>query len=322
MAKGYYKCECGKEFYDSQKFNSHKGHCDVHLTNKYGSIEVFREKHQRNHEGVPQKNRENASRKKEEAIKAWVSEEHRCECCGKIMIEKFGSGRFCSRSCANSRKLAEEQRAERRANLMNNPNLKLFRKSSEIDEEEAERYNQIRRLGKLKIKNNYELNPRKCIICGSTIDYQHRNNKTCCKECRNRLNLLNNADRNFYNSKKGKFDGILFDSTYELAFYIYCKDNNIQCIRNTEVCFPYIYEDKTHYYYPDFYIPQINTYIELKGRKKDIDEIKIRSAIEHGAQIKLLKEDDLHEVFNFIKNKYNLQYNSGGNNFYLLYDNE
>ena len=33
-----------------------------------------------------------------------------CEKCGKIVNEKFGSGRFCSRACANSRPHTEEQK--------------------------------------------------------------------------------------------------------------------------------------------------------------------------------------------------------------------
>ena len=31
-----------------------------------------------------------------------------CEKCGKVVNEKFGSGRFCSRSCANSHKVSEQ----------------------------------------------------------------------------------------------------------------------------------------------------------------------------------------------------------------------
>lgn len=26
-----YRCECGKEFTDSQSFNGHKSHCRIHL---------------------------------------------------------------------------------------------------------------------------------------------------------------------------------------------------------------------------------------------------------------------------------------------------
>lgn len=38
MVKGYYKCECGKEFDNPQKFNGHKSQCTTHLI-LFGKIE-------------------------------------------------------------------------------------------------------------------------------------------------------------------------------------------------------------------------------------------------------------------------------------------
>ena len=35
---------------------------------------------------------------------------YNCENCGKLVTEKFGSGRFCSRSCANTRHHSKETR--------------------------------------------------------------------------------------------------------------------------------------------------------------------------------------------------------------------
>ena len=31
MKKGHYVCECGREFDDTQSFNGHKSHCEIHL---------------------------------------------------------------------------------------------------------------------------------------------------------------------------------------------------------------------------------------------------------------------------------------------------
>ena len=36
-----------------------------------------------------------------EKLRVWISEHHCCEICGKVMTEKYGSGRFCSKQCAN-----------------------------------------------------------------------------------------------------------------------------------------------------------------------------------------------------------------------------
>lgn len=104
-----YRCICGKIFDNSQKFNGHKSNCKEHIENKYGdkSTEYFQQYDNiRKQNGLLSK----ASKqfKKEEKLNLWISEQHTCEKCGKIMTEKYGSGRFCSRSCANSHKHSDE----------------------------------------------------------------------------------------------------------------------------------------------------------------------------------------------------------------------
>jgi len=42
--QGNYKCECGKEFDNSQAFNGHKSHCKIHLggTKYLENLKVFK----------------------------------------------------------------------------------------------------------------------------------------------------------------------------------------------------------------------------------------------------------------------------------------
>lgn len=47
-----------------------------------------------------------------------------CEKCGKVIVEKYGSGRFCSRSCANSRTFSKESNAKRSDSVKNTYYLK------------------------------------------------------------------------------------------------------------------------------------------------------------------------------------------------------
>lgn len=63
------------------------------------------------------------------------------------------------------------------------------------------------------------------------------------------------------------FQNLRFDSSWEVSYYIFCKINNISIIRNQgEFSFPYIDNiGKSHKYYPDFYLPDINKFIEIKG---------------------------------------------------------
>ena len=59
------------------------------------------------------------------------------------------------------------------------------------------------------------------------------------------------------------YDFCYFDSSWELAFYVWHKDNGYNILRNTKAL---IYSDeqgKQHKYYPDFIID--NQYIEIKG---------------------------------------------------------
>lgn len=58
------------------------------------------------------------------------------------------------------------------------------------------------------------------------------------------------------------YDDQIFDSSWELAVWIYCKDNDIAVER--EPCtFEYVFDNKIHKYIPDFKID--NKLVELKG---------------------------------------------------------
>lgn len=109
MVKGYYKCECGKEFDNPQKFNGHKSQCTTHLI-LFGKIESRDEKSKKFINGGLKANcdrKEKAAKLKQENIDKWISEKHACEKCGKIMTKKFGTGRFCSVSCSHSRQFPQ-----------------------------------------------------------------------------------------------------------------------------------------------------------------------------------------------------------------------
>ena len=66
--------------------------------------------------------------------------------------------------------------------------------------------------------------------------------------------------------------GIKFQGNWELEFYEYClgKKINIQRINNW---FPYEWQG-TRKYFPDFYLPDLDTYVEIKGYETDRDRAK------------------------------------------------
>ena len=63
-----------------------------------------------------------------------------------------------------------------------------------------------------------------------------------------------------------ELDGITFDSSWELAFYIYLRDYGIPFEYHPKIEFPYKIEeddDKFHLYRPDFRVH--DKYVEIKG---------------------------------------------------------
>lgn len=62
---------------------------------------------------------------------------------------------------------------------------------------------------------------------------------------------------------KYKYNGLLFDSSYELMYYIYNCDHNIVCQRSPNIKFNYEYNGIDHIYEPDFLVNC--DIVEIKG---------------------------------------------------------
>ena len=76
--------------------------------------------------------------------------------------------------------------------------------------------------------------------------------------------------------KKAIYKDITFDSQWEVDFAKYCDNNNINWER-PKLGIEYIYEDKKRIYYPDFYLPTYDVYVEVKGYERDKDIYKWKS---------------------------------------------
>lgn len=76
--------------------------------------------------------------------------------------------------------------------------------------------------------------------------------------------------------KKIVYKNITLDSQWEVDFAIWLDENKIIWERPNKG-FEYNYKDKKHIYYPDFYLPQLDIYVEVKGYKREKDEYKWKS---------------------------------------------
>lgn len=109
-------------------------------------------------------------------------------------------------------------------------------------------------------------------------------------------------------AKRGWYNGVWCDSSWELAYILYANDHNIQFIRNNEY-FEYMWEGCKHHYTPDFYLPETDTYIEIKGyydaKAKAKKEQFTRNLI-------IYQYPDMKPILDYVVNTY-------GKNFTSLY---
>lgn len=86
-----------------------------------------------------------------------------------------------------------------------------------------------------------------------------------------------NNPESYTSSNRGRtkqiiYKGIKFQGSWELSFYRWCEANEVECNRNSE---GFAYEwNGTRTYFPDFYLPAFNAYVEVKGYKTEQDDAK------------------------------------------------
>lgn len=106
--------------------------------------------------------------------------------------------------------------------------------------------------------------------------------------------------------KKGWYKGFFCDSSWELAYVIFCLEHNIEIRRNTEKR-QYGWNDKIKNYIPDFIVEGVLT--EIKGYKTEEWLAKHKA----NPDVKVLYEKDLENVFQYVHTKY-------GKNYIELYE--
>ncbi len=230
---------------------------------------------------------------------AWNSKEHYCEHCGKLISKKFGSGRFCSRACANAREHSDE--TKQKIALAITGTTKVYK----------DRSTKTSRSELFKLK--YLQDPNACVVCGTSLSFKNRKRKTCSETCRRVLigqATARSAEKHGGNNnllgvrgtaKYGTYKGYICDSSYELAFVIYCLDHNILLSRNS-ASFSYTFNGECHNYFPDFIING-NTYVEIKGYTTEQDRAKW-SAFPKDLQLDVIDKSKITPYITYCRNTY------------------
>lgn len=112
-------------------------------------------------------------------------------------------------------------------------------------------------------------------------------------------------------SKMGWYKGVYCNSSWELAYVIYNLDHNIKFIRNKRG-FKYIYNGSEHTYFPDFYLIEDSTYVEIKGYKDSKAEAKIN---QFNDKLIVLQYPEMEPILEYVITNY-------GEDFISLYEDK
>jgi len=153
---------------------------------------------------------------------------------------------FCSNKCANGRVVSEETKKKISNSLIGNISPKKGKR------------------GERKIYESV------CLKCNEKIISAYVKDRKYHKECW--LSVSGGIKKGSSRGKSGYYKGYWCDSSYELAYLIYCLDSDIKIERNRKG-FEYFYEDKRHLFYPDFIVN--GKYVEVKNFRSELTDAKI-----------------------------------------------
>ena len=239
-----YQCICGVTFDNPQKYNGHKSNCKIHLLHKYGNLDIYNNRitvwHNAGVSGYISMRHQKAT----DNLNLWLSEPHYCKTCGKLMHEYYGSGVYCSRSCANTRNHTDAVK---------------------------------QKIGVSIKKCRPSAKPKKyCLLCNKPLRVSNKSGY--CIDCYRSHKVFSNSTRqklresairrdfggfNFRN-KGIYYNGQKLDSSYEVQVAKSLDANNIEWVRPKSV----YYIDNTgkrRRYMPDFYLPVYDVYLDPKN---------------------------------------------------------
>jgi hypothetical protein len=101
--------------------------------------------------------------------------------------------------------------------------------------------------------------------------------------------------------KKGWYKGFFCDSSWELAFVLYCLDHKIKIERNTTKL-DYTFNGKKRKYIPDFVVDGI--FVEIKGYKTE----QWNAKHEANPDVKVYYENDLQQILEYVVLTYGKDY--------------
>ena len=165
---------------------------------------------------------------------------------------------------------------------------------------------------RIEINNKMKQTLNKKYLSGELIPYWSNDNfdKTeSRKKLSNSISKLREEGKTYCRGSMGYYHGIHCDSSWELAYLIYCLEHNIQ-IKRCNIRFNYEYNGEQHIYTPDFIINE-SELIEIKGFKDERWNEKKKCCLLNN--ITIINKEDIKPYLKYVKDKY-------GKDFIKLYE--
>ena len=201
--------------------------------------------------------------------------------------------KYCSRKCSNSHVISDELKNKISESCKNSEKVKIANRI--INE------NRKNRNG----KGRNPISEFICLHCGEKgVDKKYKKNRKYHADCW--LKISGGIKKGSSRGKYGWYNGYWCDSSYELAYVIYCLEHNVKIERNTKG-YEYYFKEKNHTYYPDFIVN--GKLMEIKNYRSELTEAKLKCVNE---DIDILYRDTMKPYLDYVKNKY-------GKDFIKLY---
>lgn len=238
-----------------------------------------------------------------------------CENCGKVQEKKYGSGRFCSQPCARSfstSKNREEINKKKSETLKgkptwikgktlpkNKPSICVKCGISFLSKKKAKfcenhlRGKEFHPPPEIKVKTPEE--QTKFEINSERSKKAWTPERRALHSAKMKL-VVQQHPESYTSSNRGRvkqfeIDGIKLHGTWEVDFYRWAKEKGLNPQRCFE-SFEYEWNGKRSYY-PDFYLPTQEVYIEVKGFETDQDKAKW---INFPKKLIVIKQHEIYQI--------------------------
>lgn len=204
----------------------------------------------------------------------------RCPKCEKLHEKP---GKFCSRICANSRTFNEGTLKLKSIAAKANPGGAVANRDKAYVPPKGHRFGA--NVGKESVQ-------RVCETCSVTFTVPyHQRLRTYCDE--HKFKGQGGLRPKSTIKHRSTHKGFMMDSGAELAFAQLLDKHNIKWVKNTTVSFDFVDgEGRNRKYYPDFYLPDYDHWVEIKGNRyvRPDDHLRLQAV---GDNIELIMSHEL-----------------------------